>query len=68
MERLKHYLFFFGLLIVVKWTFLGEWLQSPSALKVILVVIGVLLGIIIVIAPKGTKKKRKDNSFDNEGA
>ncbi|MBO4644006.1 MAG: hypothetical protein J5716_05300 [Alphaproteobacteria bacterium] len=67
MERLKLYLFFFGLLIAVKWTFLGEWLQSPSALNIVLVVIGVLLGIIIIIAPKGAKK-RKDNSFDNEGA
>ena len=67
MSRLKLYLAFFGVLIVVKWSFLGTWLQSPTFLNIVLVIIGILLGIVVIIAPRAPKKKRQDRSFDDEG-
>ena len=58
MSRLKQYLSFLALLVIFRWTFVGDFLQSSVFLHVVFGVIGILWGMIIIIALR-EKRKRK---------
>jgi len=68
MSRLKQYLFFFGLIVLFKWTYVGQYMQSSVFLYTVLGVIVFLWGVVAIIALRAKRKKKKENLLDKEGA
>lgn len=71
MQRLQYYLLYGGLIALLYWSPVRDFLQSPAFMNTVLWIIGGLWGLVIIVTFPAIKRKWKErrnkDSNDKEG-